>query len=335
MTAKPLLTICLLTHNSEKFLEKSLKSILGQTYPNIETVVSDNQSKDRTEQITKLFQSQTSKIIFRNNALDIKPGKFYDGCYSNCNGCLNSGLIKGEFVSFWHQDDIYEKDIAQKEAEFLASNPDVGAVFTLGNIINENGKIIGEYKLPKELRSKKIYGFADVFKAILKHGNTFLITPTFMARKNVLDKIGMFDYENAFKTSADLEMWLRIAKSYPIAILEEKLINWRVGGGGKKYYNSRMERSDFFTVVDYYLEKTKKSLGINDQLLRQYKFQKYIDDTLLAMNFLIKRDFIKAKEIINRPASFNILKALLENFRLLRLKILTLRLVLKLISGFL
>jgi len=328
MTAKPLLTICLLTHNSEKFLEKSLKYILGQTYPNIEVIVSDNQSEDKTEQIIKSFQEWAPKITFRKNALDIKPGKFYDGCYSNCNGCLNSGLINGEFVSFWHQDDVYEEDIARKEAEFLTSNPDVGAVFTLGSIIDESGKIIGEYKLPKELKGKNTYDFTDIFKAILKHGNTFLITPTFMAKREILNKIGIFDYEGAFKTSADLEMWLRIAESCPIAILEEKLINWRVGGGGRTYQRSRTERSDFFAVMDYYLDQAKNYLEIDSKSLRQYEFQKCVDNTLLAANILKNGNVIEAKKLIGKPALFDVFRALFENMKLLRIKVSVLRIVL-------
>jgi len=324
---KPLLTICLLCHNSEKFLEKTLKSLLGQTYPNFEIVISDNQSTDRTVEIIKYFQKQNPKIIFRRNIPNIELGKLYDGCYDNCNGCLRSGLIKGEFVSFCHSDDIYEKDIAEKEVEFLMNNPDAGAIFTLGNIIDENNKIIGRYRLPKELKGKNAYNFTDIFRAILRHGNTFLITPTFMARKEIFQKIGLFCYEDIFKTSADLEMWLKIAEKYRIGILEEKLINWRTGGGGKKYQQIRTEQADFFKVMDYYLTEKSYLEKMDKKSLRQYLYQKDFDNTLRAMNFLIKNDIISAKKLINKPFSFEIFWAFLENINLLRIKVFILKII--------
>lgn len=322
----PLITICLLTHNSERFLEKSLKSILLQDYPNFEIIISDNQSDDKTEEIIKSFKNP--KINLRKNIPDIKPGTFYDGCYDNCNGCLKSGLIKGEFVSFCHSDDVYDKDIFKKQADFLMENPGAGAVFTLGNIIDENDRITRRYKMPKELKGKKAYEFKDIFNAVLKYGNTFLITPTFMARREVFEKIGIFYTDGLFGTSADLEMWLRIAKKYPIGILENRLINRRSGGAGKKHLHLYTERPGFFKVVDYFLSKDNLSNKIEKKYLRQYEYQKHFDDTLRAMNFLIKGDEESAKKLLNRLFSFNILKAFFENINMRRIKVFVLRIAL-------
>ena len=323
----PLLTICLLCHNSEKYIEKTLESLLSQTYPNFEILVSDNQSVDRTLEIVKDFQKRDSRIVLRKNALDIKPDRFYDGCYSNCNGCINSDLIRGEFVSFCHSDDTYEKDIAKEEIEFLTKNPGAGAVFTRVNIIDKNSTVIGASKFPKELWGKDVYSFIEIFKSLLKHGNNFIITPTFMTRKNVLDDVGLFSYEKTFKTSADLEMWLRIAEKYPIGILNKKLASYRTNGEGRAQHHLRKERADFFATMDYYLEKTKTRIKIEDAILRQYECQKYFDDTLLAMNFLIKNDLQSVKKLINKKLPLSVLVAIFENITLLRIKVFSLRLI--------
>lgn len=323
----PLITICLLTHNSERFLEKTLKSVLGQTYDNFEILVSDNYSTDKTEQIIRSFQKKNNNIIFRKNIPNIKLGKVYDGCYDNCNGCLSSGLIKGKFVCFFHSDDIYEKTIVEKEVKFLMENPGAGAIFTLGNIIDRNEKVLGKFKLPRDLRDKNIHNFMEIFRAILKYGNMFLITPTFMARKEIFKKTGVFNWED-FITSGDLEMWLRIAEKYPIGILSENLINYRLGGGGKKYHNLRTEKADFFKVMDYFLQTKKYASKIDKKNIRQYEYQKYFDDTLRAMNFLKKNQINEAKKIINEPFSWEFFRAYLENMTMLRTKILTLRIIL-------
>lgn len=343
MKNNPLVTIFFLTHNYEKLLEKTVSSIIGQSYPNLEIIISDNQSTDKTWDVIKRIQSQNPKIISRKNIPNLKTDEFfdisikdtpntkkikvYDICLNHCNGCLNSKLAKGEFIIFCHQDDIYEKDIIKKEAEFLMQNPDIPAVFTLGNIIDENNRIVGEFKLPQELKGKKIYHFIEIFKAILRHGDMFLITPTFMARKEIFDKVGLFDDQGPFGGADDLEMWLRILEKYPIGILPENLINWRNGGRGKKYNQLRTEKADFFNVMDYYLEDKLYLDKMDKKSLRQYEYQKHFDNTLRAMNFLIKNEIEETKKLINKPISFDIFLAFFENINIRRIKVAILRII--------
>lgn len=327
MQKNPLLTICILTHNSEKFLAKTLKSILEQTYLNSEILVSDNYSTDRTEEIIKSFQRQNAKIIFRRNPKPLISDEDYIGCYHNYNSCIKSGLIKGEFVAFYHDDDIYEKNITEKQVEFLIANPEVGAVFTAGIITDKNDKKIGSLKLPKEFKKKNIHNFIEIFKALLNNGNTFFQAPTFMARKEIFEKVGLFN-ETVFRTSADLEMWLRILENYLIAILAENLFQRRTDGGGKDYQHLCTKRADFFNVIDYYLKSKSLASKVDKKFLRQYKYQKRFNDTLRAMNFLIKDEEEKAKALINKKPSFDIFRAFFENLYIRKIKEAILRLVL-------
>lgn len=329
MNQNPLVTICLLTHNSQKTLEKTLNSILNQTYSNFEILISDNYSKDKTREIITSFQKKyPDKITFRQNQEPTEKDEDYIGCYYNYNSCIKSGLIKGDLVCFFHDDDIYNPKIIEKEVRAFLENPQIGAVFATAFMIDKNDKTIGELKLPKKLRKKNIYTFNEIFEALLYNGNIFLQTPTFMAKSKIISNTGPFD-EKKFRTSADLEVWLRILENYPICIINENLICWRKSDGGSAMYqHSRTQRADYFKVMDYYLYQKKINKKLEKMFLRQYNYQKYLDDALLAMNFLMKNDILRAKEMINKPASFNILKALLENFKLLRVKIFTLRIVL-------
>ena len=319
----PLVTICFITHNSDPFLEKALSSVINQDYDNFKVLISDNESTDNTLKIIDSYKNKYSNIILRNNTPDIKPGKFYDGCYDNCNGCIKSNLIEGEYVGFYHSDDVYEKEIVRKEVEFFAKHPEVVAVFTLGNLIDQDDKFIRKYKLPREIRHRDVLTFPELFKTLLNYGNKFLITPTFMIRTEILKELGPFSTEGLFGTSADLEMWLRIAKKYPIGIVKEPLINRRVGGGGKQYNMKRIETTGFFKVMDYYL---KDNIVTDKKSLRQYKYQKNFDNTLISMNLLVQDKTNEAKNIINKSFSPDHLIAFLENMSLLRFKVLVLQL---------
>ncbi len=322
----PLLTICITTYNNEKTVKKTLESVLAQTYQNLQILVSDNGSTDKTLEIVKQFTDP--RITLRHNIKKIVSDKPYIGYYDNCNGCLESGMIQGEFVAFYHSDDIYEPAIAQKEVEFLIKNPQAGAVFTMGNVINEHDSIIGAHHIPKQLQRQQVYDFNKIFKNILTHGNTFLLTPTFMARTTVFEQVGPFASEGEFGTSADLEMWLRILEKYPIGILQENLIRRRVGGGGKTYNSLRIGPADFFTVMDHYLVVKNHVAAANTKELRQYQFQKDFDNTLRAMHFLIKGEVGEAKKITGNPFSLQLFWALAENANLLRVKVVALKIIL-------
>lgn len=342
MNKNPLVTICFLTYNWADRLEQSLEPLLNQTYPNIQLIISDNQSTDNTQEMAQRIQQKYPQMVYRKNIPNLKREEFsdiadknipaknktYDVVFNHCNGCLQSGLIKGELVIFCHQDDLYEKDIVKKEVEFLLAHPQVPAVFTLGTIIDAGGKVIGNWKLPQELQVSNVHTFPEIFRAVLNHGNTFLITPTLMVRKELFDSVGLFDDQGPFGGSDDLEMWFRILEKYPIGILPEKLINWRTDGRGKKYNQLRTEKADFFKVMDYYLEEKGCAKLANKKDIRQYEYQKNFDNTLCAMNFLIKGNVPAAKKIINHSFSMEFFRAFFENMKVLRAKVLVLKIIL-------
>ena len=82
-------------------------------------------------------------------------------------------------------------------------------------------------KLPFAVRRRVTLNFVTLMNAILVHNN-FLPTPSVMLRRSVIEKMDGFD-ERQFLTSADLEMWLRIARrGYEIAIIDQPLLNYRI-----------------------------------------------------------------------------------------------------------
>jgi len=320
MKKSPPLTICIPTYNSSRFLKENLESIVNQDYTNFEIVISDNASTDDTEEIVKSFNNKKIKF-FRN------PVTIGLTC-RNYNERI--GEIKTEFIAFYHSDDIYEKEIARKEVEFLLSHPEASAVFTLGILINEKDKRIGEFQLPEELRGKELYNFMDIFRALLKTAECPIICPTFMARKKIFEEVGLFD-EKRFKRAADVEMWLRISKKYQIGILKEDLIRYRRSStqGSQEYQKLRAEsaeKADFFFVMDYYLTNLKGQ--IENKLLRQYEYNKNYDEIIRVKYLLIKNNIREAKKILNKSFSFNLFRAFFEDFGVKKLKTMVFRIIL-------
>ena len=285
----PSVSICIPTYNSAKFLRECLDSIVNQTYPNKEIIISDNASTDETEKIVKEFVKKYKVKYYRN--------KKNIGAEANFTRCIE--LAIGEFIAIFHSDDFYKPDMIQKEVQAFQDNPLVGAVFTLSDCVNNFDKIIGEDKIPAELRTKRIYHFPEIFISILENGN-FLVCPSVMVKGKIYKELVPFN-QKRFKTSADLDMWLRILEKYPIAILDEKLINRRVNDIQGTYITNylRTEQADFFKVIDYYLKKSVVS-NIPRKILDKYKALKYKDNVKIAINYLIIKQPQKAKNLLRK-----------------------------------
>ena len=101
---EPLVTIVTVAFNSEKTIEKTIKSVLNQTYPKIEYLNIDGKSGDQTVEIAKTYEEQALKKGYSYRIVSEKDRGIYDA--------MNKGiaLAKGEIMGFINSDDWYEKD---------------------------------------------------------------------------------------------------------------------------------------------------------------------------------------------------------------------------------
>ena len=102
-------------------------------------------------------------------------------------------------------------------------------------------------------------------------------------------------------------------------------MNGRIGGGGKSYNSLRTKEADYFNVMDHYV--TSES-GIEKKYLRQYAYQKDFDNTLRAMNFLIKGEPSQAKKLVNGSFTLDFFRAFFENMNALKFKVSALKIIL-------
>jgi len=305
MNNNPLVSICIPTYNTAKYLKKCLNSIVNQTYPNKEIIISDNASTDETEKIVKEYVKKY-KVKYYKNEKNI-------GAEANFSKCIQ--LANGEYIAIFHSDDLYLPNMVEKQVQVFQDNISVGAVFTQANYINSYGKIIGESKLPNELRNKKIYYFSEIFLSILNNLN-FLVCPSAMVRNNIYKKLSSFD-KDRFGTSADLDMWLRILERHPIAIIDEKLMNWRIsntqGSFSTRYLH--VKQADFFRVMDCYLANKFDNIDISRNVLNKYEFLRSIDKIRCAVNYIIQGKEKYAKRLLKKSFSFCIFLGAISSFK--------------------
>lgn len=202
MQNMPFVSVVIPSYNHEKYVSDSIKSVLNQTYKNIELIVIDDGSKDNSVSIIqKLADEYKFKFIHRPNK----------GLCATLNEGLN--LANGKYFCAVASDDKFILDKIEKQVKFMEENPDVAVC--CGNHIefNEN------YENKISLKFDKKYDFETMLEFDL------ISAPTAMIKSEVLKSLGGYDENMIIE---DLDMWLRITHvGYKIAHIDEYLAYYR------------------------------------------------------------------------------------------------------------
>lgn len=199
--------------NSEKTIEETIKSVLSQTYNDIEYLIIDGGSRDRTLEIVDKYKDKISKIVS-------EPDKgIYDG--------MNKGikLATGEIVGILNSDDLYfDESVIENVMKVFKENKIDCLWGDLVYFKDDPNKFIrvwkgGNYK-------------PGIFKTgwVPPH-------PTFFVKKEIYEKYGYFRLD--FPVAADYELMLRFLEKYRVKgyYLPKFLVKMRAGGNANKLKN--------------------------------------------------------------------------------------------------
>ena len=269
----PLVCICIPTFNAEKTIRQTIESLLHQKYTNLIIKIVDNSSTDSTVAIIKSFRDSRIEIHQFNTVVTVDE---------SFNRCL--ALLGGDYSAIFHADDLYLPDLLWKQVHYLERNPSAGAVFTEAILINDIGRKIGQTKLPSGMSiNDKPYNFIFIFKKILRHYN-FIVCPSALVRTTIYKNEIREWNGKKFKSSADLDVWLRILKNHSIGFLGP-LIEYRISSTQEtELVRKNLCRSDFFNVIDYYLSFEEIRNQINQSDIQSYKWLELRDDLRRYIN---------------------------------------------------
>lgn len=199
-----IITVC---YNSEEFIKDAIDSVLSQSYSNIEYIIIDGNSTDRTIDIVKSYGSKISKFISE------KDKGIYDA--------MNKGisLSSGEIVAILNSDDFYTGPnvISNIVACFQTYNPD-GIYGDLDVVFRDNTKRVKRKYLADKFSAKSLE-----FGIMPGHATIFL-------KRELFDKFGM--YKLNYPISADFELIVRylIKGGIKLHYLPQIVIKARTGG---------------------------------------------------------------------------------------------------------
>ena len=191
-----LISIIIPTHNSEKYIKKTIFSALDQSYKNIEIIVVDDCSNDNTTKIVKLIASKEKKVFLYTLANKYNKKSSGSGSKPRNFGIKKS---KGEYIAFLDSDDFWEKDKLRKQVSSFKKNKLIS--FT-------NCKYISKDKIFKEkfIKRKFIeYSLKKLPEGLLLYNPIRL--SSVIVKKDIFKKIN-FCEEKEINAIEDLELWL-------------------------------------------------------------------------------------------------------------------------------
>lgn len=229
-----LISICIPTYNSEKYIEECINSVLIQTYENIEIIISDNNSEDDTIEIIKKMKL---------NNLKLHKNKINLGMVENFN--IVSKLATGKYIKFLSSDDKLNKNSLEKSINAFHQNENVVLVSTAKSIIDLNSNII--FKKISNLNTG-IYKGSKITKKILYSSRNPVGEPSAsLIKREAFEKVGGF--KSPFPMTLDIDFWISVLKYGDFFFIDEPLVSFRIHKNSYSVLNiAGKEYSDWIKI---------------------------------------------------------------------------------------
>lgn len=194
----PTISVIIPTYNAEKTIEKTVKSVLNQTFTDFEIIVINDGSQDKTLDILQGITDPRLKVFSYPNAGPQKS--------------RNRGIKKasGNYFSFLDADDLWTPDKLEAQLKALENNSDAGVVYSWTDHVDKVGNLVrrGSYRSVE----------GDILAQLLlvdfiESGSNPLV------RREALETVGEFD--ETLVGGQDWDMWLRLAAAYPFVVVPQ------------------------------------------------------------------------------------------------------------------
>ena len=210
---KGLVSVITPTYNCADFIAETIKSVIAQTYSNLEMIIVDDCSSDNTEEIVKRFTEIDSRIKYHR--LEKNSGAAVARTEA-------MRLAKGEYMAFLDSDDLWYNDKLEKQLAFMKEN---GYAFTCTAYeqTDEEGKSLGK-----------------IIKTVSKTDYNRLLLDCPVGNSTVMYNVGVmgkFEVPNIRKRNDDA-LWLKMLKKekyiYGIPVVLARYTVRKNGNSGNK-----------------------------------------------------------------------------------------------------
>jgi glycosyltransferase involved in cell wall biosynthesis len=236
-TNTPLVSIIMPTYNAEKFISKSIQSVLNQTYQNWELIVVNDGSKDNTSKVVESFDDKRILLIKQKN--------------SGVSKARNIGIknAKGAYIAFLDSDDLWLKKKLEIQVNYMLNHPNIVLSYTYYN------SFVGDDTVVK---NKQLYPFKinNLNERLLVFN--FIATLTVMVKSDVLKDIGGFDTQ--LFGPEDWDLWIKVSQKGNIGYINQNLALYREHDGGISKSKARQLEEEYKVLLRHVLKSENQRL---------------------------------------------------------------------------
>ncbi len=230
MEQYPKISIITPSYNQGPFIERTIRSVLDQGYPNIEYIVMDGGSKDGTIDILRKYEGRLTWVSERDKGQT---------------DAINKGITRstGDIIAYLNSDDTYETGALRKVADHFIAHPETMWLTGKCRIIDEQNR-----EMRRPITAYKNFLLRHFSYSLLLVTNPVSQPSTFW-RRSTVDEFGLLD-ENEHLVM-DYAYWLKLGKKYPPAVLDAYLAGFRV-------YAASKTSSSFLTTFKREMELARR-----------------------------------------------------------------------------
>ena len=218
---KPRVSVVIPLYQTERYIQATLASVLGQTFDDFEVIVVDDGSRDHGPDLARGTGDARVRVVVQANR--------------GLAGARNTGIreARGTYIAFLDADDLWLPLKLSRHVAVLDARPEVGLTYSASRLIGDDGEDLGMAQWPSRTSTRA----ADVFcRNPVGNGSAPVI------RRACLDAIAFQDatlgricwFDESFRQSEDVECWTRIAAStaWQLALVPFELTKYRVNSAG-------------------------------------------------------------------------------------------------------
>jgi glycosyltransferase involved in cell wall biosynthesis len=209
-------------YNKEAEIERTLRSVLAQSYPPLEIVVVDDGSTDRSAAIVESIGSPLIRLIRQPNA----------GETAARNRAMAEAM--GDYFALIDADDEWREGFLAEVAGMIAEFPDCGLYSTGFDIIDDRGE--------HPARTPEVRGVVDNFFRESMTAYVSIPSASVIPRA-VVDAVGGFP--EGMRLGGDQYMWVKIARRYPVCFSPARLVKYYMVASNRSVAIYRPEMTAF------------------------------------------------------------------------------------------
>lgn len=268
MVGNSKVSVVMSVYNGEEFIRESIDSLLSQNYSNMEIIITDDCSTDKTHDILKEYMD-SRVFIMKNNE---RKGLTY-----NLNRMIERA--SGDYIARLDADDIANKDRLRKQAQYLDNHPEVTLVCSFVKCIGDSNGTICPPQNGELLRAALLFWDPIVHSSVM------------FRNKEI-------SYNEDYKKAQDYELWSRLnMKGVKFGIINEPLTIFRVHN---KQISKTSSREQMDNAIKIHL-RSLRELGviINEAEKRSYLMYLKENDILNLQEMKILDDIYRRIESCN------------------------------------